>query len=222
MAATGAAATVTHLNGTLVATKPDGTTRILARNSEVAEGEVVSTASGTYARLKFTDGGEFILRPNSQVRIEAYRFDGATENDDNVTLELIKGGVRSITGLIGKRNPSKYRMKAQNATIGIRGTNFGALLCQNDCQDIPTVSGKLLEDGLHVDVAKGMVSVENKVKIQVVAEGQFAYVMNPTTPPVLVPPQEGVRVTLPVFMTSDKTYGGTVGKGREDTGCVIQ
>ena len=224
-AAAGGVATVTNLSGTLLATKPDGTTRILARSSEVVEGEVLSTAASSYARIKFADGGELILRPRSQVKIEMYRFEEAKPEEDNVTLELFKGGVRGVTGLIGKRNRPKYRMKVQNATIGIRGTNYGVLLCrdaENDCVDVPTISGKPPQDGLHVDVASGAVAVENKAGIQAVAEGQFAYVKGPDTPPALKPPEEGVRVTLPPFMASAGGGGATIGAERQDNACVIK
>jgi len=73
-----------------------------------------------------------------------------------------------------------------------------------------------------VDVASGAVAVENKAGIQTVAEGQFAYVKGPDTPPVLKPPEEGVRVTLPPFMASGASGGATIGAERQDNACVIK
>lgn len=38
-------------------------------------------------------------------------------------LSLVSGGMRAITGLIGRRSPSQVSYRAATATIGIRGTD---------------------------------------------------------------------------------------------------
>ncbi|MDO8340357.1 MAG: hypothetical protein Q7T59_00080, partial [Candidatus Woesebacteria bacterium] len=53
---------ITHLSGTLSAKKADGTSKLLAVKSDVAEGDTLSTEKETYARIKFADGGEVVLR----------------------------------------------------------------------------------------------------------------------------------------------------------------
>jgi hypothetical protein len=54
-----------------------------------------------------------------------------------VVLRLLKGGFRTVTGLIGKRgNTDAYKLRAGTATIGIRGTDFSSRLCATkDCRD---------------------------------------------------------------------------------------
>jgi hypothetical protein len=47
----------------------------------------------------------------------------------------LKGGVRALTGLIGKRNPQNVEVRTTTATIGIRGTSFDARICESDCAD---------------------------------------------------------------------------------------
>jgi hypothetical protein len=66
------AATVTHLSGPLVVRKANGTTKALAIRSTVEAGDTVETAKRTYARLKFTDGSEVTLKPNTQFKVEQY------------------------------------------------------------------------------------------------------------------------------------------------------
>ena len=140
-ASSGAVATVTHLSGTLTVKRSDGSTRFLSVKSNISEGDTVVTAQGTYARMKFADGAETVLRPDSQMKVDAYKYEDKKPEGDNVLLSLIKGGMRSVTGLLGKRNRDKVQIATPTATIGIRGTHFGLLVCNNDCGGIPTPRG---------------------------------------------------------------------------------
>jgi hypothetical protein len=46
---------------------------------------------------------------------------------------LIKGAMRSVTGLIAKADPQTYRVATPVATMGVRGTDFKLVYCNNDC-----------------------------------------------------------------------------------------
>jgi hypothetical protein len=188
---------ITHLSGTLADEKADGSRKLLGVKSQVEEGDTLSTEAGTYARIKFIDGGEVVLRPNSQLKVQSYHYNVAQPATDNVVLAILKGGLRAITGLLGKRNRDKVSFQTATATIGIRGTNFGALLCQNDCADIPTASGQPPGNGLHVDVTDGAIVVSNGAGSAQIGIGQFGFVADPNTPPLIVPPGQGVQVTVP-------------------------
>lgn len=83
---------VTHLSGTLSVKRPDGTTKLLAVKSEVREGDLLTTEEETYARIKFADGGEVVMRPGSQLKIESYAYNQAKPESDNVVLSMLKGG----------------------------------------------------------------------------------------------------------------------------------
>ena len=41
--------------------RADGSTRFLSVKSNVTEGDTLVTAQGTYARMKFADGGEVVV-----------------------------------------------------------------------------------------------------------------------------------------------------------------
>ncbi len=179
------------------------------------------TAQGTYARMKFADGAETVLRPESQMKIESYKFDDKRPENDNVLVSLLKGGMRSVTGLIGRRSRDKVLVTAPSATIGIRGTYFGMLVCQNDCGSIPTPRGGPPPNGLHVDVLDGAVTVRNNAGQQVLNAGQFGYVASATTAPVQVPAGQGIQVTMPVAISRNAGTGATIGKGKQDTECVV-
>jgi hypothetical protein len=209
------AGTVTHLSGTLSVKRAEGPAKLLAVKSEVKPGDLLSTESETYARIKFADNSEVVLRPNTQLKVEDFSFNQAKPETDNVVLSMLKGGLRAVTGLIGKRNHDKVSFTTNTATIGIRGTHFGALLCQNDCGGIPTTSGHAPPNGLHVDVADGAILVKNGAgQIQINA-GQFGFVAGPNSPPTVVPPQQGIQVTMPSSISQNKGGGHGIGKGKE-------
>lgn len=127
IAIAGQAATVTHVSGPLAARKADGSVKAISLGSKIDEGDTVVTEKRTYARLKFDDGSEVTLKPNSQFKVEKFSYDKAKPKEDAASYKLIKGGLRTITGQIGKRgNQDSYQMKTPTATIGIRGTIYTA------------------------------------------------------------------------------------------------
>ena len=212
---------VTHLSGTLTVRRADGATRFLSVKSGIVEGDTLVTAQSTYARLKFADGSEIVLRPDSQMKVDQFKYENTKPEADNMLVSLLKGGMRSVTGLLGKRSRDKVAFATPNATIGIRGTHFGALLCQSDCAAIPTPAGGPPPNGLHLDVLDGSVAVRNNAGQQILNAGQFGYVRDTSTPPAVVPAQQGIIVTMPVAISRNAGAGATVGKGRNDNECAI-
>lgn len=137
-----AAGRVGNMSGTLVVQRVDGTVNVVGPKSEVFAGDMLITAKDSYAQVEMNDGTKMTIRPNSNLRIEAYQFKKETPQSDNIVLRLLKGGFRTVTGLIGKRsNTDAYKLRAATATIGIRGTDFSTRLCATkDCQDDETAA----------------------------------------------------------------------------------
>ena len=99
----------------------------LAKASPVYKGDVLETAARSFLVVKFNDGGKITLRPDSQFEID--EFDD-TPGKEKESFKLIKGGLRAVTGAIGKNRPDQVSYKAKNTTIGIRGTTFVLKLCE--------------------------------------------------------------------------------------------
>jgi hypothetical protein len=148
-----AAGTVTHLSGTLSVQRPDGSVRILSQKSEVNPGDLLTTQRDSYAQIAYTDGSSMTMRPDTQIRIEQYTFVQDRPQEDNSFLRLVKGGLRTVTGLVGKRgNQDAYKIGTNTATIGIRGSSGQSLLDDdNGTTAHETYSGsyimELLKDG---------------------------------------------------------------------------
>jgi hypothetical protein len=215
------AATVTHLSGPLAARKADGVTKAISIGSKV--GDTVVTEKRTYARLKFNDGSEVTLKPNSQFKVDKYSFDEAKPKDDAGSFNLIKGGLRTITGQIGKRgNEDSYQMKTPTATIGIRGTIYDAHFCQGD-------SCGTIKPGLYLAVSNGSVVITNSSGAQTtlqVKAGQYVYVQNPTTPPMVLPSKPDIQFNPPPSVgasATGKPGGGSQGGGGSGASdCVVR
>lgn len=99
----------------------------LAKGSPVYLGDIIETATRSFTVIEFNDGGKVTLRPDSRFDLNEY---DDTEGQETESFELIKGGLRAVTGAIGKARPDKVTYKARNTTIGIRGTTFIIKLCQ--------------------------------------------------------------------------------------------
>lgn len=139
------------------------------------------------------------MRPASRIRIDQYGFTEETPAQDSFVFSLVKGGLRTVTGLIGKRGQrDAYRLNTATATIGIRGTHYGALHCAEDC-------GKLA-DGVYVDVASGIIAAGNNAGEVEFSAGQFGYIASLDTLPLLLQGDPG----LPPF---PEEFGFGIGDG---------
>ena len=184
------AGTVTYLSGPLFARKADGSIKTLSKNSVVEQGDTLITEKRTYARIKFNDNSEVTLRPESQFKIEAFSYNQAKPGEDKALFELVKGGLRALTGHVGKRgDPDSYKMKTPAAVIGIRGTIFEVKVCDGNCGE--------LADGVYFFILEDNITVSNASGSLTVGVGQYAYAKNINSVPVLLPKNPGIDFTLP-------------------------
>lgn len=177
---------ITLLTGRATAAGVSGEIRPLAKDGVVYAGEMINTGPNSYLNIKFTDGGRVLLRPNSRFQIEEYRYkerastankagsspNVAAEPEGNSLFRLLKGGFRAVTGLIGKENRENYKVRTPVATIGIRGTDFEARICQGDCFDISPAPA----DGLYTGVFNGGIQLNNEAGSFDRDAGQYGFV----------------------------------------------
>ena len=113
-------ATVTQLSGTLSVKKADGSVRILSQKSQIETGDTINTEKDSYAQIKFNDGAQLTLKPNTAVKIDNFKFAEDKPQDDSFLYSLVKGGLRAVTGIVGKRSKDKYQL----------GTEIGRASCR--------------------------------------------------------------------------------------------
>lgn len=131
------AAKVIYSFGDVKADSKSGS-RGLKKGDMVYSGETVSTIRGR-AQIKFTDGGFASLQPNTDYEINEYKFEGKADGKERSFLNLLKGSVRLVTGVIGKANRKNFRIRTAVATIGIRGTQ--GTLTHDPSTNITTLQG---------------------------------------------------------------------------------
>jgi hypothetical protein len=190
---------VEHLSGPLMDRKADGTVKVLAPKSEVESGDTLVAEKNTYAQIRFIDNSEITLRPGTTFKIDNFAYEADKPDGDSAAFSLVKGGLRSITGLLGKRNKEKFQLKTPAATIGIRGTTF---LAQWIEPALPAAPVPNLAPGLHVAVLDGMIVVTNAGGALNFPAGQFGFVPNPSQPPVVLPKNPGLQFTPPPAFSS--------------------
>jgi hypothetical protein len=162
------AAQVDFAVGDVTARGPNGQTRALGKGAQIEQGDTVNTNGGR-AQLRFTDGAYVSLQPQSQFRIDQYRFDGKTDGNEKGFFSLLKGGLRTITGLVGRSNKANYQISTTVATIGIRGTEYTIQYGQS-------ITGTVGEGEINVCNGAGCLSVTN---------GESYYVQNQEIKPIL-------------------------------------
>lgn len=214
-------AQVTHLSGALVAKHADGTVNYLSVGAGINEGDVLATQEGAYARMKFADGAELMLAPSSRLNVVSYAFAKNTPGRDRVELRLLKGGMRKVSGAIPRRSSHRVKVLVSGATIGMGNVHFGVLLCRSDCGAIRMPGNIPPKDGVHLDVAAGAVAMANTAGKRHVKAGQFAYAPpDASAPPAIVPPQNGIQVTMPLAIARNAASGG--GGAHAEQGCPTQ
>jgi len=214
------AGTVTHLSGTLSVQRADGSVRILSQKSEVQPGDILTTQRDSYAQINFVDGSSLTMRPNTQLKVEEFRFVQDRPQDDSSFLRLIKGGLRTVTGLIGKRgDQDAYKIGTNTATIGIRGSSGDTLDCMNGCEGVTSTS-ETLEAGVYHTTYTGSYIMQNGAGDQVIGEGQFGFARDASSVPVILPGDPGLNLSQLPFVLGVATTG-TVGAGLSRE-CVVR
>ena len=83
----------------------------------------ISTGKTGAASITLKDGTVLTMGPNSTMDLSQFEFNSTTQ-DGNFLLDLIQGSVRVVTGLLGKANPEKFKVKTPTSVVGVRGTDF--------------------------------------------------------------------------------------------------
>jgi len=134
----------TFVTGEVSLTKASGQRVTPARGTAVDPGDRIVTGANGMAQLTMVDQARLSLRPSTQFVIEAYP--DKRDSEQGGVLNLIKGTLRTFTGLIASNNRDKFVMKTRVATVGIRGSGNILYACeQPECDE--SVTGEARGEG---------------------------------------------------------------------------
>lgn len=160
------AARIEFVLGSAQVVSASGETRAAVRGMSIRIGDTVISEDARL-QLRFGDGSFVALAPGSEFRVNAYSWSGAPDGSERLSMTLVKGGLRTVTGLIGKAMQSAYEMATGVATIGIRGTEYTIVYGNS-------ITGT---------VAEGRIAVCNGAGCLEVGPGQSYYVRDENTRP---------------------------------------
>jgi hypothetical protein len=121
--------TVILAKGVVTATGANNINRLLAKGAPIEEGDVINTAKKSFAVIRMLDNTKLTLKPGTTIAIGKFSIEKGKEE---ACINLVKGGLRTVTGLIGKRKPDSFQVDTPIASIGIRGTDFITRICAGD------------------------------------------------------------------------------------------
>ena len=139
-----------------VSVRAGGMASAVVRGTVVHEGDVVETGPGCRAQLRMVDGAMIDLEPGSTLRLAEYQLANQPK-DHRSLLELVRGGLRTLTGVIGQQNQSGYELRVRTVTIGVRGTEYRTELQGDEQVLLDVLQGRvaLCNPSGCVDVARG-------------------------------------------------------------------
>jgi hypothetical protein len=180
-----------------------GKTRPAQRGAEINEGDTILSQPSGSAQLKMIDGGIIAVRPNTELRIDQYRFSGREDGNENAVMRLLSGGFRTITGLIGRTRKSNYKVHTPTATIGIRGTDHEPHYILPLPAGVPPRPG-MPEPGTYDKVNVGTATITSEGRELAVNRNQVGFAA-PRALPRLLPAMPGFfRATPPVRAEAPK------------------
>jgi len=154
---------IQSISGNVQASEGEGAPTAVSVAQRFKAGTTISTGADSRAVLRFDDGHRVVLYEHSELRIVRYRFDRDRPAQDSMRLQLAKGGLRSVTGLMGQRSREQVTLSLPQASVALKGTDFAAMLI----------------DSAYVSVLHGAVAVGNAAGSATFASPSIAVVAKP-------------------------------------------
>src|SRR5258706_8112785 len=152
----------TFVTGEVSLTKANGQRSTPARGTPVDAGDRVTTGANGMAQLTMVDQARLSLRPATQFVIEAYPE--RREGGESAILSLVKGTLRTFTGLLAATNRDKFVMKTRVATVGIRGSGNILYACEPGECDESVTGGTQSGDAITVNhTIEGSHAITNSI-----------------------------------------------------------
>src|SRR5882762_9677343 len=159
-----------------------------ATGTPVRSGDTIRVGPASNAQIRLADESIVGLRPGTIFRLDEFAYSGQGDGSERSLFTLLKGGFRTVTGAIGRlHSRERYAVRTPTATIGIRGTHYTVVHCDNDCGGAARGS---ISNGTYGGVTDGRIEVVNQTGEHEFAANTFFYVASAGTAPqnLIAPP----------------------------------
>jgi hypothetical protein len=169
-------------------------------NQRLNPGTVLTTGPKAQLVMRFDDDQRVVLNENTEFRIVDFKYNESNPREDRSIFDFIRGGLRVVTGAVGRRTPTAFALRAPQATIGVRGTDFMVTII----------------NPLYVSVLSGSVGFTNVAGTAVLGAGSFGVVSTAGTIATAIPAS-----ALPAAASASfSTMGAAAGVGAGAAGAT--
>ena len=137
----------------------------------ITTGATITTGRGSLVVLRFDDSQVVVLNENTTFKITDFRYRKEEPRNDRSIFDLVRGALRVISGAVASRNQNAFQLRAPQATIGIRGTDFMVAIV----------------NPAFTSVGTGAISVTNAGGTTVFGAGSFGSVASSSSLAVSIP-----------------------------------
>lgn len=133
---------------------PEENRRALQLDGDIFFGERIETDAKGSLRVIFDDRSKLELGPDSVVIVDEFVYSPRKKSAQKMSLELVKGAFRFTSGDMKK---SAYDITAGQASLGIRGTKFAAVIGEAGKVSVVVARGRvrMRAGGKTLDVRAG-------------------------------------------------------------------
>lgn len=182
--------------------------RLLSLGGPLYSADYLHSQKDSYVLMVFRDGEKITLEANSEMDIAQYHYQHTGEKD-RALYRLTTGGMRALTGSIGKTNKDAYAIDTPVGTIGIRGTGFD-LSCVGDCINEKKLSDQQGKDekariqsgqseGLYSHVWQGQIALLNETGEHLLTMPETNYIASRSDEAMQLPqmPEVFINIVVP-------------------------
>jgi len=130
------------LRGEVTFITPDGRKVAGQAGAPVSVGTRIVTGADGRIQLLLLDETVFTIGPNSDMVIDEFVYD-PDSSVNKVSTRVTKGVFRWVTGKVVRKDPANMKVTLPVGTIGIRGTDFEAMVAPDDSGSVKLYSGQL-------------------------------------------------------------------------------
>lgn len=181
--------TILQTSGNVQSVSSGGASHTLRRRSEIHAGDRIIVGPRGFVQMRMVDSAIISLSENTDFTIHEYLFDDTPGRANKAILELHKGGLRTIDGLIGKEENDQYLLITPGGDVTPHGTAYSCSVAEDDTT--------------YCGVNQGGIKMSNEagsVDLGIGANADYAKAENRQTAPEILlqmPPQLGGIPLIP-------------------------